>query len=114
MAEWAAFERLNGPFNDRRVDILFAQLMAHMSNLQRKRGRRPYRIQDFLITWSGPRQQSTEELMSIAKQLTESMGGEVRSKVKKGNAPAPKVTEKKPSTRELVKEVRKQRSRKRR
>lgn len=49
-AEWRAFERVEGPFGDRRLDSLAALICTTVANAWRGK-RKPYELKDFILQW---------------------------------------------------------------
>jgi hypothetical protein len=68
-AEWQAYERLNGPIGELRQDWRFASLEALLANVNRGKGQRAWRIEDFLLKFhnrsAGP--MSNREIMARIK-----------------------------------------------
>lgn len=52
-AEWMAYERVNGPLGQHRMDQLFAMLMAHLANIapRDEKDKRQFEPKDFLPQW---------------------------------------------------------------
>jgi len=51
LTEWQAYEQVAGPLGDARVDVLFAQLMSVIANVNRGKSQRPYRAEQFMPKW---------------------------------------------------------------
>ena len=74
LTEWAAFEREYGPLGPERGDWQ-AALVAH--TLAGASGGKRSRVSDYLIRWSGRRQQSAEDQLTVLKALTSRGGRDV-------------------------------------
>jgi hypothetical protein len=52
LAEWAAFERVEGPFLHQRLDYATAMICYVLASVNSD-GKRRYRVEDFLPQWDG-------------------------------------------------------------
>ena len=73
LSEWIAFDAVE-PIGDRRLDLLFAYLMAVTVNLHRGKDDKAAKVEDFLLDfWAGegrePEPQSLEEQRSIIEMM---------------------------------------------
>lgn len=76
LAEWQAFERLEGPIGQKRDDILAASQIAAVINVNRSR-KKPYPVEDFIPKWdTSP--QTPEEMMDKIRRINAAMGGTER------------------------------------
>ena len=76
---WLEYERLE-PFSEERADLRMAQLAQIMANAWlRGKGRRPYKLQDFMFNFDGQqqraRQATPEELVGKVMFLNQMFGG---------------------------------------
>ncbi len=83
LAEWMAFERLEGPLGTRHMDQLTAMQMAQQHNIHRSKSAKAATVETYLPTWDhgeGRKVQSPEEMLANAKAWTKVMGGTVNTK----------------------------------
>lgn len=73
LAEWMAFESVDGPLGNRRADYLFAMLGAVMANSMRSKGPAK-KIEDFLL-WPDKPELSESDLMAKINSVFGAMGG---------------------------------------
>lgn len=73
IAEWQAFERIEGPIGQRRDDILAASQVAAVVNVNRSRSK-PYPVEDFIPQWDQSAQ-TPEELMEKIRGINAAVGG---------------------------------------
>lgn len=76
IAEWQAFERIEGPLGGLRADMHAAMVVAAVVNANRSKGpgKRPA---DFLPRWDVDvkREQTSEQMWAAAKTITARLGG---------------------------------------
>lgn len=79
LTEWEAFERLEGPIGDARLDQLFAALQATIANVNRSKKSKAYEPQQFLPRWGIAKRSdepsSDEALARKVKSIHKAMGG---------------------------------------
>ncbi|SFE54556.1 Protein of unknown function [Actinopolyspora alba] len=77
LAEWQAFERLEGPLGGARGDVHAAMITAAITNANRSKGP-PKKPAEFLPQWDkamATRQQTADEMFAQAKAITARLGG---------------------------------------
>lgn len=84
---WLVYERMFGPIGPERFDYLFAQLQATLANINRKKGAKAYRPDQFAPPWvdtkswpwstgkQGP--QTGDEILRTVMAAHRAMGGRV-------------------------------------
>lgn len=73
LAEWQAFERIEGPIGQRRDDILVASQIAAVVNVNRSR-QKPYPVSDFIPQWDQSKP-SEEDMLERVRAMNAAMGG---------------------------------------
>ncbi len=79
MTEWLAYEQVAGPLGPERLDYLFAQLMSTIANVNRGKGQKPYRSEQFMPTWDAGAppvrrpEMSGEEILQAVKGIQRSL-----------------------------------------
>jgi hypothetical protein len=51
LTEWEAFEQVEGPIGDRRIDQLFGMLASVVANVNRAKRQKPYSAEQFIPKW---------------------------------------------------------------
>ena len=82
LTEWAAFEQIEGPIGDARLDHLFAMLQALIANANRDKGKTAYTPEQFMPKWGVARQAERGEMdpqsiLRAVKKANKALGGEV-------------------------------------
>ena len=67
LAEWRAFYNIE-PFGEEREDLRAAMVCTVLANINRGKGRPPYRLDDFMLKFDKP-EQTTEQMKEILKQI---------------------------------------------
>lgn len=75
IAEWRAFEMIEGPIGQSRDDILAAIVTAAIVNSNRER-KKPYPVTDFIPKWDRTKP-TTEELFNKLVGINAAIGGEI-------------------------------------
>jgi hypothetical protein len=72
---------VTGPLGPERLDYLFAMLQALTANVNRSKGQRPFKLDEFMPKWGRARQagpMTPEDMLRAVKRANKAMGGEVR------------------------------------
>ena len=83
LAEWMAYEQVEGRLGPGRADIHAGIIAATVANANRAKGRAA-RPQDFIPRWDRRRVQSVEEQVKVAYRLNAMFGGTVRRGISDG------------------------------
>jgi hypothetical protein len=80
LTEWEAYEAVEGPIGDGRLDHLFAMLASVIANVNRGKGQRPYQAEQFMPKWERRRTvkneaMSSEDMLRAVKRAHKAMGG---------------------------------------
>lgn len=79
LSEWEAYEGLAGPIGAERFDHLFAMLASVIANVNRGKGQRPYKGEQFMPKWEkrAPVQDGMdgESMLRAVKRIHKAMGG---------------------------------------
>lgn len=81
MTEWEAYEAVAGPIDlGGRLDDLFAMLASVIANVNRSRGQRPYKAEQFKPKWERREVQQTgemsgQDMLHAVKRIHKAMGG---------------------------------------
>lgn len=78
LADWLAYEEMEGPLGPGRGDWQAALIAATVANtVPRKKGKARTKIDDMLLKWKGGRsaKQSAEEMEAIGRDLARRFGG---------------------------------------
>lgn len=75
LAEWMAFERVNGPLGGERSDFQAALIASTVVNAQRTKGSPIAQVSDFLPEWDPKPPQTWEEQYDIVRALNRALGG---------------------------------------
>lgn len=68
LSEWMAYDAVS-PIGERRLDVLFAYLMAVTVNLHKGEGDEPAKVEDFLVDfWAEEREPGEAEPQSLEEQ----------------------------------------------
>lgn len=54
LLEWAAFERVEGPIGNLRGDVQAGVIASLLANVNRKKGAKQFKIDDFIPEWDTP------------------------------------------------------------
>ncbi|MER7076636.1 Protein of unknown function [Saccharopolyspora kobensis] len=79
LAEWQAFERIEGPLGGLRGDVHAAMVCSAIYNANRGKNSRERKPADFLPRWDKPPRepQSPEQMLAAARALQGRLGGEL-------------------------------------
>lgn len=80
LAEWMAYEEITGPLGPERGDIHAGIIASTIANVNRKKGKRPYKPQEFMPTWDRPRANTPQQMANFLKSLTLGLGGKIRKR----------------------------------
>ena len=76
LAEWRAYERLSGPLGGARGDVQAALIATVIAAVNRNKGQRSPRVDEFLPRWDkGVVRKSPEELFQTALQANFALKG---------------------------------------
>lgn len=78
LAEWIAFEQIEGPLGGGRDDYHAGLIAATVVNTQLGKGATPVKVSDFMPEWDqgAPRPvQSDDEMEAIARAMNKAFGG---------------------------------------
>ena len=78
-AEWMAYDRLD-PIGESRGDWRAAMLATVFASAYRRKGSRPYKIEDFMPVFRKPKQRrmTADQLRDAVLSINKSAGGKVR------------------------------------
>ena len=87
-AEWQ-IRCAREPFGEERADLRAALIAATFANAHRPKGRRPFKLEDFLLRFQDPTAepaaQTPDEMLRFVEELNRALGGkDLRKKTKKG------------------------------
>src|SRR5690606_26585646 len=79
IAEWQAFEQIEGPLGGLRGDVHAAMICAQIYNANRGKGDRAKNAADFLPRWDRPARQAQtpDQMWAMAQAITQRFGGTV-------------------------------------
>lgn len=79
LAEWQAFERIEGPLGGLRGDVHAAMVVSAIYNANRDKGHRERKPSEFLPQWDKParEQQSPEQMLAAARAMQGRVGGDL-------------------------------------
>jgi hypothetical protein len=69
LAEWRAFEQIEGPFGESRADLRMGILASVCAAPYHKRGARPLKPEDFIPQFAPRRPQTLEEMKDVAVRM---------------------------------------------
>lgn len=73
-SEWLAYDRID-PIGPERVDYSLAMVASVIANVNRPKGKSPYKVEAFKPRY-GPRQEQTpDELLAKAERINKMFGG---------------------------------------
>lgn len=76
-AEWIAFHRID-PWSEYRDDLRMAMLATLTANINRGKGKRPFKVDDFIPTFDPPKkQQKPGNIAEIMAFFCRATGGKV-------------------------------------
>jgi len=75
ITEWMVYERIAGPIGPVRGDIHAAQVAATVLNVNRRKRRRPIKIDDVLLRWDRKEPVSPVELYERVRRINARLGG---------------------------------------
>lgn len=79
LAEWQAFEQIEGPLGGLRGDVHAAMVCSAIYNANRGKGSRERKPADFLPRWDKPARepQSPEDMLAAVQSMQGRVGGEL-------------------------------------
>lgn len=76
-SEWIAFHRID-PWSEYRDDLRMAMLTTLTANINRGKGKRPFKVDDFIPTFEPPRKiQSVQNVSRMLAAFCRATGGKV-------------------------------------
>lgn len=74
LTEWMAFSQLE-PFGSDAMFLGHAITASTVANVNREKGQKAYKAEDFMPNFEGAKKQSVEEMIQIAQMMTIGLGG---------------------------------------
>ena len=68
ISEWIAFNNIE-PFGEQRADLRAAMIACVMANAWRGKNQPAFKLDDFILNFDPPKQQSVEEMKKILKEI---------------------------------------------
>lgn len=75
LTEWMAFSQIE-PFGADTSYLGHAITASTVANVNRQKGKKPHKPEDFMPKFEKKKEQSTESMVAFAAYMTASMGGE--------------------------------------
>lgn len=74
VTEWQAYERITGPLGPARADIHAGIIASTIANVNRPKGKAPYKPSAFIPKWD-PTPQSPQHMKMLVRALNKAFGG---------------------------------------
>jgi hypothetical protein len=78
LTDWMAYERISGPLGAGRADLQAGIIAATVANVNRAKGKRAYRPDEFIPRFDRPRATTPQQMANFLKALTLRLGGRIR------------------------------------
>jgi hypothetical protein len=74
LTRWMIFSQLE-PFGSEAYFLGHAVTASTFANANRKKGRKPFKLKDFMPTFGRKKEQSVKDMIGMAAHITQAMGG---------------------------------------
>lgn len=81
LTEWEAYELVDGPIGQARIDHLFGMLASVIANANRTKSTKPYRADQFIPKWDAGAhperrpEMTGEDMLRAVKRINKRLGG---------------------------------------